>query len=287
MTRFTATTIDLSQLPAPDVIEALDEETVIAALSDDMVARYPPIAGVIQLESEPSRKLIEVFAGGDVQLRARINDAARAVMLAFAVGDDLEHLGSFFGVTRMEGETDARLRRRIQLAPEAYATTGSQGSYIYHALSADPGILDATAMRSRPGYVDVYIIGNQPDPAPTAAQLTAVRERLADTSIKPLTDVVRVYPARVVNTTVAAKMVLYPGPDSALVRSAALTALDRQLTANRRIGVDLMRSSIISRLHQDGVHSIILSSPETDIILDGTQVAHVTAVDVTVTGRDE
>ena len=57
MSRFTA--INLSGLASPDVIETLDYETIVKDMRDDLVARFPAIAGVIDLESEPARKLIE------------------------------------------------------------------------------------------------------------------------------------------------------------------------------------------------------------------------------------
>jgi len=60
MSRFTA--INLSGLTPPDVIETLDYEAIVREMRDDLVARFPDIAGVIDLESEPARKLIEAFA---------------------------------------------------------------------------------------------------------------------------------------------------------------------------------------------------------------------------------
>ena len=72
MSRFTA--IDLSGLTPPDIIETVDFETIVKAMRDDLVARFPAIENVIDLESEPARKLIEAFAYRETLLRARIND---------------------------------------------------------------------------------------------------------------------------------------------------------------------------------------------------------------------
>jgi len=85
----TFTAVDLSTLPAPDVIEELSHAAAVQAIRDDVVARFPEIAPVIDLPSEPARKLIEAFAYRETLLRARINDAARAVFLASATGADL------------------------------------------------------------------------------------------------------------------------------------------------------------------------------------------------------
>lgn len=82
MSRFAA--INLSGLTPPDIIERLDYEAIVTEMRDDLVARFPAIVGVIDLESEPARKLIEVFAYRELILRGRINDAARSVILASA-----------------------------------------------------------------------------------------------------------------------------------------------------------------------------------------------------------
>jgi phage-related baseplate assembly protein len=81
--------IDLSQLPAPEVVEPLDFEVIY----QDLLATFRALMGegwTAPLESDPVVKLLELAAYREVQLRARINDAARAVLLAYAVGADLE-----------------------------------------------------------------------------------------------------------------------------------------------------------------------------------------------------
>ena len=47
MSRFTA--INLSGLTPPDIIETLDYEAIVKDMRDDLVARFPLIAGVIDL----------------------------------------------------------------------------------------------------------------------------------------------------------------------------------------------------------------------------------------------
>ena len=94
--------IDLSRLPAPTVVEAIDYETVLAALKADLVARWPDYTA--DLESDPAIKLLEVAAYREVLLRQRVNDAARAVLVATAIGSDLDHLGALLNVARLEVE---------------------------------------------------------------------------------------------------------------------------------------------------------------------------------------
>src|SRR3546814_19943147 len=82
-------------------------------------------------------------------------------MPAYATGADLDNLAALLGVTRFElepgdsvlgipavMESDSDLRRRLVLAPEGYSVAGHEGAYIFHALSAHPDVLDASAIRS-------------------------------------------------------------------------------------------------------------------------------------------
>lgn len=181
MSRFTA--INLSAMTPPDSIETLDYERIVTSMRDDLVDRFPSIAGVIDLESEPARKLIEAFAYRELILRARINDAARAVMIASATGNDLAHLAALFSVARMKvedaagdlvDESDARLRRRVQLAPDAFSVAGPKGAYIYHALTRADWARDASAVMTKPGRVRVSVLrsGDQPRPTPDELEAT-------------------------------------------------------------------------------------------------------------------
>lgn len=295
MSRFAA--INLSGLTPPDVIEPLDYEAIVAEMRDDLVARFPSIAGVIDLESEPARKLIEAFAYRELILRGRINDAARAVMLASAYGTNLDHLAALFATQRMQvedetgnlvAEDDDRLRRRVQLAPEAFTVAGPEGAYVYHALTAAPWARDATAIMMSPGRVRVTMLRAGDDPVPSLTEREAVRMSLIDNDVRPLTDMVEVLAPSVHRVVIDATLTLYPGPDGNLVQSRALAALTGWLEANRMLGMNLRRSAIFSKLHQEGVHSVELMSPAEDLVLGRTEVYAIDAITVTVASlRDE
>ena len=94
---------------------------------------------------------MEVCAHREVNLRAKVNDATKAVMLAFAQGNDLDHISARYSVERRvidpgdpnavppidpTYEDDETFRLRTQLAPEAMTTAGSDGSYTFNDLSA-------------------------------------------------------------------------------------------------------------------------------------------------------
>ncbi len=279
MSRFTA--IDLSGLPPPDIIATLDYEAIVKDMRDDLVARFPLIAGVIDLESEPARKLIEAFAYRELGLRARINDAAKAVLLASSYGTNLDHLGALFATERQDDESDARFRRRIQLAPEAFSVAGPAGAYQYHALTAAPWARDVSAISPRPGVVRLTVLKDGDDPRPTLAEREAIRLHLKDEAIRPLTDVVQVQAPAIRRTAIRARLTLYPGPDGNVVRDRALAAVTAWVEANRMLGMNLRRSALFAKLHQDGVHSVELSAPTDDLVLDVTEVYAIDALEIT------
>jgi phage-related baseplate assembly protein len=279
MSRFSA--IDLSALKPPDLIETLDYEAIVKEMCDDLVARFPLIAGVIDLESEPARKLIEAFAYRELRLRARINDGARAVLLASSYGTNLDHLAAQFGTARQEAESDDRLRRRIQLAPEAFSVAGPEGAYQYHVLTVAPWARDVSAIMTQPGVVRVTVLRSGPDPVPSEAERESIRLHLRDEAIRPLTDVVQVLPPTVRGVNIEARLTLYPGPDAGVVQSRATSALGDWLERNRMLGMNLRRSAIFARLHQDGVHSVELVSPAEDFVLNDTEVYAIASVTIT------
>ena len=286
MSRFTA--IDLSGLAPPDIIETLDYEAIVTAMRDDLVEQFPLIAGVIDLESEPARKLIEAFAYRELRLRARINDAARAVLLASSYGSNLDHLGALFATARQQGEDDNRFRRRIQLAPEAFSVAGPEGAYQYHALTIAPWSRDVAAISRAPGKVTVVVLKQGEDPIPTRDEREAIRLHLKNEAIRPLTDMVEVAAPIVRPVVIEARLTLYPGPDANLVLARAQGALTDWLERNRMLGMNLRRSALFSKLHQEGVHSADLISPAEDLVLDVNEVYAVEAMNLSIaTTRDQ
>ena len=147
--------IDLSQVPPPDVVEALGFDAMVDAWWARAVAEEPSLAGLA--ESDPARKWTRTGAFREGLVRQRVNDAARACMLPSAGGGDLENLAALFNLRREVVaigdpsadpptedvlESDERLRRRIQLFPAAISTAGPKSAYRFHSLNADSRIDD-------------------------------------------------------------------------------------------------------------------------------------------------
>ena len=326
------TAVDLSKLPSPDIVEALDFETIFAAMLASLQAYDAGFDALV--ESDPAYAILQVAAYRELTLRQRVNDAARAVMLAYATGADLDNLGALLGVTRLQldpgdpsksipptMESDLDYRHRITLAPEGYSVAGPEGAYIFHALSADPGVLDASATSPTPddikalvqgvltadgasqtliddmtaaldaakwpGDVTVTVLARDGDGTAAQPLLDAVNAALSADDVRPLTDHVDVQSASVVNYNVEATIYTYSGPDSAVVIAASTQRLNDYIEQSHRLGRDVAVSGIYGALQSDGVQRVELASPLADVVVDSTQVAYCTGITITDGGVDE
>ncbi|MFZ6772307.1 baseplate assembly protein [Undibacterium sp. SXout7W] len=194
--------IDLTRLPPPAIVEVLDFESLVTAHKQDLLQRHPAAANVLALPSEPLVKQIEAFAYREMLLRGRINDAARANLLAFATGSDLDHKGAFYGLARMAGEADERYRSRIQLRIAALAGNGTPEQYRLLAMSANQNVRDANVTNATPGIVNVVLW--LLNPALAADTVAAVLTALNAPNARPLGVAVSVAVARPVTLNVTA-----------------------------------------------------------------------------------
>ena len=294
------TPVDLSQLPAPQAVEPLDCEAIFSAMLADLRARAPEFDAL--LESDPAYKVLEVAAYREVLIRQRVNDGAKAVMLAYATGADLDQLGALFGVSRLlidagddtvippippTYEADRDFRRRIQLSLEGYSTAGPVKAYQYHALSADPDVLDASVLSETPGDVLVSVLSRTGDGTASASLIAAVDALLSSDDVRPLTDIVTVRGATIQNYTVSATLYFHSGPDRSVVMAQAQASIEAYTAAQHRLGHDVSLSGIYAALHQPGVSRVELVAPTASISIDKKTAAYCTAITLTDGGVDE
>lgn len=244
--------IDLSQLPAPSVIEPLDFETILAAIMADFRGRYPEFDAFV--ESDPALKLLEVAAYREMLMRWRINEAAKSVMLAFAKGSSLDHLVALAGVGRAAGESNERLLQRFRLSLEALSVAGPRGAYEFHALSADPRIRSVTVTTPMPGDVHLVVLGgDEADALPDAALVARVLAALSTELVRPLTDTVTVIAARNICYQVVVTIFVGEGPDRSIVRDASEAAVRAYLLAQHRVGGVVYKTAVEAAAHVPGV----------------------------------
>ncbi len=260
--------IDLQTLPAPNVVELLSFESILAAGKADFAERMrphlPAIDDILALESDPVVKLLESHAFSELLIRARINDAARAHLLAFAAGPDLDQLAALFGVSRMAGETDERLRTRLQSKIAALGAHGTRHHYEFHAMTATPLVRAANASQSAPGTVLVMVWVT--DQAQAEAARAAVYAALAADDVRTLG----------VRLLVQVAVPLAIDITARITRTASaptnLLAQLRERLAAAFAGMNVMagsvaRSYVTTVLHVEGVHAVDYPLPDTPAAL--------------------
>lgn len=300
-------TIDLSQFPPPDVVESLEFEMLFTERKTALIAAMPEeqrdtIARTLTLESEPLTKLLQENCYRELILRQRINEAARASMVAFATGADLDQLGANNNVKRLilsagdenaippippVYESDADFRVRIPSAFEALSVAGPIGSYEHHARSADGRVADTSVISPAPAYVTVTILSREGDGTAPADLIEKVNMALNDEDVRPVADRVTVQSATIVNYEIDAVLYCYPAPEYEPITEAAEAQLKRYTTQQHRLGRDIVLSAIYAALHVQGVQRVELKKPIADIKLDKTQASFCTEITVTLGGSDE
>ena len=274
---------DLASLPTPAVIETLSFETILAELQTEFHSRYPDYSAL--LASDPAMKLLEVAAYREVLLRNRINAAAKASLLAFATGSDLDHLAAFYGVERLAGEDDEALRLRTRQRIIGFANAGGAAHYRYWALSASPEVADVEVDSPQPGRVRISVLAKGEEQTVPDAILDAVKAVVLRDDIRVLTDTIEVVPAELIPVTVHARLWLYP--DAPLKTVAAIQAVFAStLAASAGLGWDLTRSWIIGQLQRAGVHKVDVLSPTTDIRVAANQAVRLASLNLEYAGRD-
>lgn len=249
---------DLTQLPPPEVVENLDFETILQVHRADLLARYPEAAAVIDLESEPLNKLLQAHAYRELLYRQRVNEAARAHLLAFATGADLDHKAAFYGLTRLAGESDERLRARVQLRIKSLAGNGTREAYELTAMTASQNVRDARATQPFPGRVHLLLWCH--DATQAEATLATVLAAINADDGRPLGVPVTVALARARAINITAAIEREAGAPADLAQRLVVTLADA-LAAYARLGRDVPRSWITARLHTAQVAAVRFPDP--------------------------
>ncbi|HHF6965634.1 TPA: baseplate J/gp47 family protein [Haemophilus influenzae] len=299
--------VDLSKLDAPKVLEDLDFESLLADRKTEFIALFPQDErpfwqARLSLESEPITKLLQEVVYLQLMERNRINNAAKATMLAYASGSDLDVIAANYNVKRQviqEAnnnvtpkipeilEDDTSLRLRTQLAFEGLSVAGPRSAYIFHALSAHPDVADVSVVSPQPANVTVTILSRNGQGEAEESLLNAVRAKLNDDDIRPIGDRVIVQSAVIQSYEIRAKLHLYRGPEYEPIKAAALKKLTAYTEEKHRLGRDISLSGIYAALHLEGVQRVELISPTADIVLPSSKSAYCTAINLEIVTSDD
>ncbi|KRA27317.1 baseplate assembly protein [Pseudomonas sp. Root569] len=266
-------TVDLSALPAPPVLEDLDFEQ---AYAEDLAAfrLYMGDNWTAELESDPVVKLLELGVYRRIQNRARVNDGAKALLLAYAIDGDLDQLAGNVRLKRLViqeenlntvpptprvMESNDALRERVQLVYEGLTTAGPRNSYILHARNASALVADATAESPSPAEVVVTVLHLQGNGVAEQPLLDVVMKYLSDDDIRPVGDRLTVRSAEVIEYRIDAVLHMAgTGSENEAILAAAEQRLAAWVNPRRRLGVEVPRSAIDAQLHISGVGRVDL-----------------------------
>lgn len=286
--------VDLSALPAPEVVEPLEFEEIYA----EELGTFRGFMGdnwTATLESDPVTKLLELGAYRKMGNRARVNDAAKAVLLAYARRSDLDQLAANVNLKRLVIqaedtstvpitpevlEEDDALRERIQLVYEGLTTAGPRNSYILHARNASGLVADATAESPAPATVVVTVLGRDGAGEAPQSLLDLVYTYLSDDNIRPVGDRLIVQSAQVLPYQINAILhMVGTGSENETILAECRKRLAAWINPRRRVGAEIARSAIDAQLHIAGVRRVELVG-WLDIFPSQSQAAYCTGFTV-------
>lgn len=260
--------IDLSRLPLPAAIEAIDNEAMFSLYVDRFLVAWAaertidptlPDFNVLTLRSDPVAITLRTLAFLRLLDRQRVNDVVKALLAPLAGGSDLDNVAARQNVERLvivpaSGQTpavlesDASLLRRYLLSFER-ASAGSRNRYLYEAHTAWPqsadltnGLWDAKVNgwreHGRRGDTDIVIIGPAGRLA-TDGEKKLVRDAVTHPSVQPEAVAVTVLNAQRAEYAVDLVIEVSSGPDAELVRLEAVSRVTNAATSRVQIGGEI------------------------------------------------
>jgi len=247
----------------PNIIEKLSYEEILSRMKEELIRRDASFTALV--ESDPAMKILEVAAWRELLLRQRINEAAKANLLKFAEGKDLDHLAEFYAVERKDEENDESFRKRIKAKIK---TGGSKEHYKYHALSADTRVKDALVESLVPGKVQISILSTELS-TDIEELLNIVKKQVTRDDIRILTDTIEVVNCNIVEIDIHSKITAV----SEDIIKVAKKQFIEKFEASKRLGWSVTKSWIIANLFVEGVENIELIEPQEDVVIKGNECA--------------
>ena len=284
------TRIDLSRLTRPTIpglVLTVDEAhtAILAWLEAEYQWTLTADA------SDPAWRLSGLLAAREVLIRRSVADSVEQVSLAYARGVLLEHIGlTYYGLARLEGESDDAYRARLADAPERYAV-GLSGPWYESVARGVTGVFDARFTSPSPGDGVIYIQANEAlvdamsdplyaDGIPDAALLAAVTAAVTAEETRQQTDAITVSACTRQRYDVTVTLTLRAEPDSATVLAAARAALARLAETTDRLGGALDNTLVAgAAVNTDAVASASVQIATVDAMDNASNVAAIAGQD--------
>lgn len=273
--------INLALLPPLTVVQPVDYEATVADIATRAkLGNMSP--------SDPAYRVVLAAAYRETLVRHDANEQALGLMLAFANGAELDHLGATYyrdadglPVVRFDGENDNDYRARLQLSPEGLSVAGPDGAYIFNAKTAHPDVKDVNVASPAPVEVVLTILSHTGSGVPAGEVLAAVDEYVWPR--RPFTDQVTVQAAEIVTYSVNASLTMRKGPDPEVARKAALSAALLYARKRHVLGGWVTDSGLDAALTVEGVELVSLNGFD-NIQCSKTQAPYCEAISVTIGG---
>ncbi len=273
-------TFDLTSLPAPQILDDLTLKDLRDRVLTNFIEAEPDYESL--LASDPAVTVLDTYVFREFVLRLRINSAIKGMLLAYATGANLDNIAANFLIERLTDETDEDFRARIQERGLIPSAAGPANIYKYHALSSSTDVVDARVYSPAPGEVEIAILGpvDVNDGVPSEELLETVYDYVNSDTKRVLTDLLTVVPAVKITQNVTAVVSLLPDtPQSVFDNLQADFETAHEEYSG--LGKDLTKSWIISQLHVDGVHSVTLSVPTSDVVAEDNEFVVLGTVTIT------
>lgn len=274
---------EIAALPSPDILESLEYRDIEAEALAQFVALEPAYG--LLLQSDPGVKLLQVMCYREYLLRNRVNEAIRSSLLAYSYGTQLDHLGFYYDVDRLTGESDELYKARIILAIRGRSVAGSEYYYRAEVMKVDPDIKDV-AVYQPAGCPDVVIsiLTHSNGGVATQALIDAVKAHVDSDNVRVVSDRLQFQAASTVSQDITVNVTTLP--TAPLDAKTALEGLIRtRFEAELELGRDLTRTWVSSVIHSAGyAHSVEVITPTSDVTIEPQQAANVGTITVNIAG---
>lgn len=301
-------TVDFSQLPAPNLITELDYERIFKNRKEKFISLYPENEqeywrNILSRESDPIVKVLQESAYLEMLYQAKCNTDARSLLLAYAEGPDLDHLAlTEYGLIRLlvtpednsvippikaVYESDERLKERCILSFDGMNTAGSANAYRYFTLSAD-GRVDGIKVKSdeaTPCFLDIVITQVDSENGAASEELIQIIQAALDPdTVRPVGDRPTVKSSIATNYQIEAVLYVGKNAEDALLLEVANIRLDKYIKNAQKNGESIYLSAIYAALHVDGIERVQIISPTADLVMDNYHHPYCTTKSITVGG---
>lgn len=177
--------------------------------------------------------------------------------------DELPQVLDVENVTKSEGgidlEDDDTYAERIQISGNQYATAGPEDAWIYHAKSADSGIIDVFPDVPESCVINLYVLSTN-GTFTTDSQKQAILDVCNDKSIRPMGDLVSVLDPIAINYDIAISYYIDTTQNADTVATDVQTAVDEYVIWQKsKIGRGIDPTRLLSALQIAGAQRLSVS----------------------------